>query len=367
MSYRDTWLEINLDHLSNNIHYLANNSKKKVFAVIKANAYGLGAYQIAKTAIEAGVTYLAVSSLDEALSLRKQGINHPILVFGVVNVNLAPIAVKYNITLSVNDLNWAKQLAAASIPPLSLHFKVDTGMHRVGFLSLADLKAAINLLQSKHHLEGIYTHYAKADNFNETVKQFEQFKNMVKATEYHFKWIHSSNSIAALTFKEDFTNAIRPGLALYGYADNHHLKEVVQLFTKISFIKELPANASIGYDGIYTTSEHSIIATLPIGYADGISTTYTGHNVYINKQLHPIVGKICMDQTMVKLNTPCQVGDTVEIFGNHISIDDYCQASNLIPYQALCLLQPRISRKYIKDGLTINECNYILMEDKNND
>ncbi len=355
MYYRPTYLKVNLDNLNHNLAYLANYSKKAIFAVFKADAYGLGAVPIIKHLPLDNVTYLAVSSLDEALYLRQHGIKHPILLFGYVAITDTPIALKYDLTLSVNSLDWTLALTQAEVKGLKLHLKVDTGMHRIGIIELSELKQALALLKDQHQIEGIYTHYAKGDDLVTTTKQFERFKAHVLALNYPFKWIHSANSSGMFTLKEDFTNAVRPGLAMYGYLDEPNLKPVASLFSQISQIKLLAANEPISYNGLYHTQTAGYIATLPIGYADGINPLGKNRQVYLANNYYPIVGSICMDQLMFAVDQPYPTNTEVEIFGEHLTMAEYCLQTGEIPYHVIAHLTPRVNRLYYQNKQLIDQ------------
>ena len=193
MNYRQTYLNIDLDIFLNNINYIKSYSKKALFAVVKANAYGLGALEMAETALLAGVDYLAVATLEEALELRKRLTTIPILVFGYVAVKDVNIALKDNLTLSCHSLNWAQELRALNIENLKIHIKIDVGMHRIGIIDYDEAQATVELLKNNQNIEGVYTHYPSGDSLSLTTKQFNTFKEIVTKLNYPFKWIHACN------------------------------------------------------------------------------------------------------------------------------------------------------------------------------
>lgn len=349
MFYRDTWAEIRLDALRDNVKELIKLSDKKLFAVIKANGYGAGDYQVAKTAVEAGASYLAVSSLDEALSLRMKGIVADILVLGYTRPENVLVAKKHHITLTAPSIDWVYKVIEQNITDLKIHLKIDTGMNRLGFTKLEEVEEAISLLKENYLLEGIYTHYANSDDADGKMNdyQYHKFSSILKQLNYSFKWIHCSNSDATVHYREEDCNAVRCGIALLGISTfKANLKQVVSLYTKVVHIKEVEQDQPVSYGGNYRTKGKEWIATVPIGYADGWLRANEGGIVYIEQEQAQFVGRICMDQAMLRVPNYYPVGTVVELIGSQITVQEVAKRLNTIPYEILTLINDRIVRVY---------------------
>lgn len=356
--YRDTWIEVDLDAIYDNLSQIKQHyaKTKKIFAVVKADAYGHGAIMVAKTAIKAGADYLAVATLDEAIELRIHKIKVPILVLGNINLNHIKLAAKYDITVTVHQLKWLEKIRDYRGKRLKLQLKLDTGMHRIGLLSESEVEAAYRIISSNPclFLTGVYTHLATAEEPEETYyqQQFNRFKELIRAIDTRNLVIHIANSAATVKYADDLTNAVRVGLMMYGLLPREDLsiafsiRQAISLFSRIIQCKQLAPGERISYNGIYQTQDYEWIGTLPIGYADGLDRRMVGGEVYVDGHYCPIVGKICMDQTMIKLPKPYEEGTMVEIIGPHISVDAVAQRINTINYQAVCLLSDRIPRMY---------------------
>lgn len=344
---RNTFLDINLNNLKYNYNFYKDESNKTIFSVVKANAYGLGVVEVSKYLISLNCEYLAVATLDEALELRNNHISTPILVMGYVPISSLQNAADNNITLTVIGLEWAKELEKSNVSDLTLHLKINSSMNRLGHNDLAETLESLNLLKTKHNIEGIFTHYCCQDH-SIVEKDFSKFKNIVCKLDYNFKWIHASNSFNAITFKEDFTNASRIGIGLYGGLKSLGLKNVASLKTEISMIRTLAKDEKISYDGLYKAEREIKAAILTIGYADGVLRSDSGNKVYINNSYYPVIGNICMDQMMVKVDDSVSLYDEVEIFGENIDIVDIANNRNTIDYEVLTSISNRVTRRYIK-------------------
>jgi len=360
MMYRNTWFEINLAAIERNTERIKKMSGKRFIAVVKANAYGCGDRQIAEACRRGGADMFAVSSLDEAIMLRKQGIEEEILVLGTADAEDIPAAIEYNISLAAFSLVWVRKVCAGQPAGLKVHLKVDTGMSRIGFLDLEELAEAKDLLlQSGCLLEGIFTHFACADTDKDmTERQFRRFKEAVEKMDYPFPWIHCENSDAAVSLFDPLSNAVRIGISLYGInAYVPDLEQPVALYSRISLVKTLPAGTTIGYGATYTTQGNEIIATVPIGYADGLERRNAGRSVYVDGLLVPFAGRICMDQCMIRLPEYRPEGTLVEIFGPHISIEKMAAELGTIPHELMCIINDRVTRIYTMDGKPVEEYN----------
>ena len=372
--YRDTWIEVNLDAIHKNLAFIQNKTSKNCIAVLKANAYGHGDYAIAEAVVRHGITMVAVAYLDEAISLRLQGYIHDILVLGYVRARDLKLAKQYQITLTVPSMLWLEEtIQNESIKNIKFHIKIDTGMNRLGIKSLDECLKVIQLLQ-KHEgiIDGIYTHFACADEIDNDMnqKQSELFSSIVKQCNYEFQWIHCDNSAAALTLSNSFANAVRIGIILYGTSpieeEKNYLAPAFSLFSSITNIKYVKKGEKIGYNATYTMKQDGWIATLPIGYADGFIRENQGRYLYIEDTPCQIVGRVCMDQCMILCDQFYPLETKVEIIGKHVNIYEMAKELHTIPYEVLCLFSDRIPR-IIKENNEVKQViNYRLFHNEIN-
>lgn len=378
--YRDTWAEINLDYISYNVESMKEHVEKGtlVFAVVKANGYGHGDAAVANAAVEAGASYLAVATLDEAVALRKKKIAAPILVMGASRPEHAGEAAEKKIALTVFQKDWL--LAAKEyIGPdnaLAIHLKFDSGMGRLGIRNRNELKEIESVIDEDKRflIEGIFTHFATADALNTDYfeQQLRRFKEMATWMEKIPKYIHSSNSAAGLRFPEAHLNAVRMGISMYGLTPSVEmepelpfpLKEAFSLHTKIVHVKKLHKGEKVSYGATYEAKGDEWIATLPIGYADGWIRKLQGQEVIAGGIRVPIVGRICMDQCMIRLPHEMPVGTRVTLIGEQgaerIPVDEIAQKLETINYEITCMISARVPRVYKRDGKTIGAINYLL-------
>ncbi|MFD1852061.1 alanine racemase [Oceanobacillus bengalensis] len=376
-SYRDTWVEISLDAIQANVKAFKDcmRPKSKFMAVVKADGYGHGAVEVGNAALRAGADYLAVALLDEAIELRKKGIKSPILVLGytgLVSPTALMEAIKNDITLTIFTEDIAKQIVKTAVElehSVKVHIKIDSGMNRIGLRDKDEVLKLTQLLQSKFvQIEGIYTHFSDADNPDPsyTYKQFEVFKAITSYLEVngiHIPIKHCCNSAATISYPEMHLDMVRVGISLYGlYPDNHlrdkiTLKQAMSFKTKAVMIKTVESGNPISYGCTYTPSENAIIATIPVGYADGFSRSLSnkGH-VTVNGKRVPIVGRICMDQSMIDITTLKEVNmdDEFVIFGDSgdglIPLSEIADLLDTIHYEIVCLIGKRVPRVYIQGG-----------------
>ncbi|WP_108671736.1 alanine racemase [Peribacillus acanthi] len=367
--YRDTWAEINLDHIYDNVKVMKDRLPEgvKMFAVVKANGYGHGDWQVAQVALEAGADYLAVAFLDEAISLRKKGIEAPILVLGATRPSDSSVAAYWGITVTVFHPTWlieAKKDLKEN-QTLTLHIKCDSGMGRLGIKDRQDLVQIEEFVEDNPQfiIEGMYTHFATSDELDVTYyeNQYTTFQEMLSWLKIRPDIIHASNSASSLRFDKSHFNAIRVGISMYGLTPSlemEHLlpvplKEAFSLHTKLVHVKKLKAGESVSYGATYTPEEDEWIGTLPIGYADGWLRKLQGIEVLIRGERLPLVGRICMDQCMVKLPKRLEVGETVTLIGwngnQRISVNEVAVKLNTINYEVVCMISSRVPRKYIRN------------------
>lgn len=373
MTSRPTWAEIDLGAIKHNlgqIKKVIGSGKKgapKIMAVVKANAYGHGLIEVARALEKLNVDYLGVASLDEAIALRRAGINLPVLVLGSILPEEIDTALNYDVTLTVCNKELARQLnkkAKAANKCVRVHIKVDTGMGRIGIWH----EQAFNFVKMFTKMEnirseGIYTHFASAsrDNFF-TRYQLESFEALLrKLTQegIQFDYRDPANSIALVNLKKSHFNLVRPGIVIYGmhpkrsFARILDLKPVLSLKTKIVYLKDVPQGRSISYGRTYITEKASRIATLPIGYADGYGRILSNRaSVLVKGQKAPVVGKVTMDQTMIDVGhiKGVKIGDEVVLIGRQgklqMSTEEIARVSKTIPYEIVCSITNRVPRVY---------------------
>lgn len=373
---RRTWAEIDLDAVRQNYETVRRQLSPgcRCMAVVKADSYGHGAVPVATTLAAAGVDWFGVSSLEEALQLRDHGIANPILIFSYTPPSEAAQLAKHNITQAVISRDYAERLEAAAAEAdvtVNVHIKLDTGMSRVGFLCqdirTAPLDAIAESCAMPHlNAEGIFTHFATADDSKcDTIthRQFSLFTDVLERLKDRgiaFAIRHCCNSAAALRFPEMHLDMVRAGIVLYGAAPSAELKDrtprhpAMVLKTVVSQIKHVPTGTYISYGHTYRTDRPTVLATLPIGYADGLLRAASGSfNVSVNGQLAPLVGRVCMDQCMIDVTDIPNVseGMTVTVFGaDGVSVEDYAAGCDTIPYESLCLVSKRVSRLFYEHG-----------------
>ena len=382
--YRDTWTEINLDHIAYNIRSVKEilPGKQHLIAVVKANAYGHGDAQVARVAIKEGADMLAVAFLDEAMALREKGIMHPTLVLGVVSPLYIKEASHQRIRLTIHNVEWleeAVQLYCDLQSPLYVHLKVDTGMGRIGIRSLEELEKIALLLRENPNiiLEGVFTHFATADEldnrkYNIQYELFEKMVSHLNTLGFYPAYIHSANSAALLRFPQDMFTAVRLGIAMYGLSPSAEMKQVLpfslkeafSLHSRIVHIKKVKKGDTISYGATYKAEQEEWIGTVPIGYADGWIRRMQHFHVLVDGNLVPIVGRVCMDQMMIRLPRKYPLGEQVTLIGRQltreISIDDVADHVQTINYEVPCLISYRVPRLFIEDGCVSSGKNYLL-------
>ena len=389
--YRPTRAEISLDALQYNINALRQNLRKgtKTLASVKANGYGHGVIEMSKAAIKFGVDFLGVAFLDEALQLRRAGIVAPILVLGYVAPQDLGLAMEHNVSIAF----FAEEqlVAAANLPisdtQLKVHVKIDTGMGRLGLQTFESVVSFTEraLATPQIKVEGMFTHYSKADEQDKTYtqKQFEKF-NRVLMYAREQKWdidlIHAANSAASMETPEWSGDMARLGIAIYGlYPSNEvnkeqiKLKPVLTLKTEVVHVKEMQEESGISYGARHYAKANDWVGTIPIGYADGFSRMLSGKvEVLIAGERVKVLGSICMDQCMIDLEPIRHKFDTIDqvlhqevvIIGqqgeHNISVEEIADKLGTINYEVATMLASRIPREYIEDGHTIAVSNLIL-------
>ena len=362
MFLRDVYAEINLDAIRHNLTEIRRhiNSNAKLCAVVKANAYGHGAIEVSRVAVECGADFLAVATVDEALELRRANFKLPILILGLVPLTATETVVANDLTQVVADINLAEKISVAAVKlnkVAKVHLKVETGMGRIG----AQPSEAVELAKKISHLpnielEGMFSHFADADNDDRTfthqqLKIFCDVAEKIRAEGIALKICHIAESAAALDIPEAHLDMVRSGIITYGLYPAPNVRHTIELcpamklVARIVYLKKISAGTSIGYGRDFIAKRDSIIATLPIGYADGYIRAYKNFHVEIcSKGLAPIAGRVCMDQTMIDLDN-VQIGDEVILFGSPaVTIDDAAKHLNTINYEITCLVSSRVPR-----------------------
>jgi len=379
-SYRSTWAEISLDAIQHNVKAFKRHIKPqqaKLMAVVKADGYGHGSVEVAKAAIEAGADYLAVAFLDEALVLRNAGIDFPLLVLGYTEPEGVEAAIENDITLTVFTKEVIKQIehvAEEKKKRAHIHLKIETGMNRIG---IRDSEVALELVQSLSsdyvQLEGAFTHFADADSTDATYtrKQFNTFTAVMDYLEkngVHIPIKHCCNSAGTIQYPNMHLDMVRVGISLYGLYPSEHLRRDITLIQAMSFktkpvlVKTVDAGEPISYGCTFTPKEKSVIATIPVGYADGFSRLLSNRGeVTVHGKRAPIVGRICMDQSMIDVTDVGEVetSDIVTIFGEpsegYIYMGEVADIIGTIHYEIACLIGKRVPRVYIKNGKVVGE------------
>lgn len=381
---RPVWAEIDLDKIAlnmKNIKKLVNN--KDVIAVIKADAYGHGALDIAPVLIENGASRFAVAVITEALELINGGIKCPIMILGYTPLEFGEDLINNNIEQTVYDLNYAKKLSEIAIKlgkTAKIHIALDTGMGRIGFIPNEEsLKDVLEISKLKGiEIVGIFTHFSTSDEkdkeyTNMQFKKIKDFNEELIKNGLNIKIKHVSNSGAIIDLPETYLDAVRAGIILYGYYPSNEVKKEqlkieppLTLKTKVAHIKTLDKDMYVSYGRKFKTNRESIIATIPIGYADGYSRSLSGKaKVIINGKFANVVGRICMDQCMVDVTDigDVKVGDEVILLGEDnglkFNADDMAEIMETINYEVLCMLKHRVPRVYKSNGEIVHIRNYI--------
>lgn len=383
---RPVWAEVNLDNLAHNIKEVRKHTRKEalVTAVVKANGYGHGSVDIAKIFLDNGADRLAVAILTEAIELRKANISEPILILGYTPRSQYEKVIQYNLTQTIYSYEDAKVLSEKAKElgkKATAHIKIDSGMGRLGFLAVDTAMEEILKIKELPNLyiEGIYTHFAKADESDKshTKEQFTKFSNIVERLEDEGLKIpikHVSNSASIIDLPEYNLDMVRAGIMLYGFypSDEVNKKEIklkpaMTLKAKISHIKTVPEGTGISYGQIFITEKQSKIATIPIGYADGFTRLLTGKSeVYLKGKRAKIVGKICMDQCMIDVThiPDVNIEDEVVLFGygeeGYSHVDEIGKKIGTINYEIVCMVSRRVPRVYISQGKVVKINDYLL-------
>lgn len=372
-TFRETYIEINLDHIAHNLHSIRAmcGPQTKIGAVVKADAYGHGALELADTLTENGADLLCVATLSEALALKRQNPAYPVLIMGLTRTQDFDFLIQYDIMQTIDTLTQARELNACALrsqKTARIHLKIDTGFHRIGFLanekSLEEIAqiAALPGLQ----IDGIFTHLVLLDDAS-NAQQFAAFLQMKTRLEQNYITIpcwHIADSIASVDYPEYRMDMIRAGAILYGLKGFHKgsldIRQALQFKTRINHISTVKAGEGVSYDFTWRAAHDTRIATLPFGYADGYPRSLNGKGmVTIHQKRVPIAGIICMDQCMVDLTDvpEAQLGDEVTIYGdgsgNSLTIQEISQLAGTNKNDIVSRLTRRPPRIYTRGGKTV--------------
>ncbi len=361
------------------IHRLLH-PKAKIIAVIKTDAYGHGAVEIAETIEHLDYLFgFATATAEEAFTLRRQGIKKPVLILGHVFAEHNKMLAEQEIRPSVFTLEKAEQLSKAAQAvgkDLAVHIKIDTGMGRIGMRPGPESAKTIAQIAALPHIvvEGIFTHFAKADETDKTYtkRQIAQFQEIIRLAEKEgvtVPYRHCSNSAGIIDMPDANMDLVRAGIILYGLwpSDEVHkeridLHPVLELKSHVAYVKTVEAGTSISYGGTYTAAIPRVVATIPVGYGDGYPRSLSNKGwVLIHGQRAPIIGRICMDQFMVDVTDIAHVkaGDLVTLAGTdgaqRLSLETLGELSGRFHYEFACTLGRRIPRVYYKDGVLVSQ------------
>jgi len=390
LMYRNTYLKVDIDVLKNNI----KNIKKEYsdysyyFGVVKGNAYGHGDY-IVNSLIEAGVNYLAVSSLDEAISIRKYNKEISILVLEPIDIKYLDECIENNITITLCDYDYYKKLVEYdNLSKLKIHLKIETGMNRIGLDNKDNITEIFN--NNDLNIEGIYTHFATSGyidkHYDDQVERFLYLTSDIDLSKV--KIVHLGRSNTLINHKKfDFANGIRLGIVMYGFNNkinlgngligkvrsikNNFIRKInsisetidsnlkvdtaISLYSEVMQVKKCSKGSFVGYGANYKVMEDEYVATLPVGYFDGVNNF---KQVSINGNLYDIVGDICMDMLMVKVDESVKVGDMACLFGEGLSLKKVCNDAGISAYRLLTGISTRVPRVYVEKGNDDKEMRY---------
>lgn len=367
-----TWAEVSLKNIEHNYRTIRSRLPEgcKFLGIVKADAYGHGAAQVAKRLEKCGADYLAIACLDEALELRRNGVKMPILILGHTPPEYVNLLLENNLTQTVSCEAKAIEYSDAAKAlggTLKIHIKLDTGMSRLGYLCAGGyfnegVKNVVSTVKMENlDVEGIYTHFAVSDFTDDdsmayTKKQFELFMSVISAAEeksgFKFKIRHCANSGAVVNHPEMMLDMVRPGLLLYGYGDEGKLglKPAMRMVSTISTIKYYEPGTFVSYGRHFKTDMRTRMGVVAAGYADGIHWSAAGKcRFFTEGGFAPQRGNICMDMCMVDLSElpDANVGSEVEIFGENADIMALSDAAGTIAYEILCGVSKRVPRIYI--------------------
>ena len=361
-----TWLEIDLSAIKNNIRQIQNLTRTQVMAVIKANGYGHGVLESARAAADAGATWCGVARMEEALNLRRAGLSTEIMVLGYTPPVLVPEAIEHKIHVAIYDTQMARAYAAQARRVngrLRAHLKVETGMGRLGMLP-EKVPGFLEDFQKHAHIDitGIFTHFARADEpeSGATEKQLAIFNNLLLQLETRSLrpgLVHAANSAAVINFPQAHFDLVRPGIAIYGLDPSpdtrlpEGFRSALTWKARLTSLRMLPPGHGVSYGSVYVTSKEERIGVIPVGYGDGFRRLAGQQVLCQGKRVH-VVGRVCMDQSMLQLDSVPEAspGDEVVLLGKQgqeeITAGELAQRWGTLNYEVVCGLADRLPRVY---------------------
>ena len=382
MAFDSTRVKIDLDAIAENMDAIREKAGVPVMAVVKADAYGHGAVQVARL-LQGKCAFFCVSSILEAMELRQAGLTTPILILGYTPVEAFPTAIREGIRPTIYRLEDAEALSEAAQLlelPARFHFAVDTGMSRIGFQVTeadADICARIASLPGLY-AEGLFSHFATADcadlsRAEAQAQRFAEFDEMLRVRGVKIPIRHLNNSAGLMNFATPY-EMVRSGIITYGMYPSDEvdpgllaLRPALQWLSRVTHVKTLPAGREISYGGTYVTKSDTVVATIPVGYADGYRRNLSGKfYVLIRGQKAPILGRICMDQMMVDVThiPGAAVGDQVTLVGSDggetIAMEEISAQADSFNYEFVCGISRRVPRQYVQGGKTVHSVHYLL-------
>jgi alanine racemase len=370
---RPTIAEVDLEAIRHNLRQirLAVSPSTFITAIVKANAYGHGAIKVSSAALAAGANGLGVAIPEEGAELRENGFTVPIFVLGLTPPEQSQLLVDYNLVATISTLETAQALAETTRRkgrPAEVMLKIDTGMGRVGInpdQALNFLKRILAIPELK--LRGVFTHLATADAgdktyANQQLRSFTATLNRITHATLSLDWISAANSATIIDLPHGHFNMVRPGIILYGLLPSKemrcdlHVMPAMQFKTRVVYLKEVPPGTKVGYGSTHTASRKTLLATLPVGYADGYSRHLSNKaSILIRGRRCPVVGRVCMDQIIADLGScsDTKIGDEAVLFGRQgdaeISVTELADLAGTINYELVCAISSRVPRVYINE------------------
>jgi len=370
---RPTIAEVDLQAIRHNLRQvrLAVSPSTFITAIVKANAYGHGVVKVSSAALAAGANGLGVAIPEEGAELRENGFTVPIFVLGLTPPDQSQLLVDYNLVATISTLETAQALGEATRRkgrPADVMLKIDTGMGRVGIhpdQALNFLKRILAISGLK--LRGVFTHLATADAGDKTyanlqLRSFTSALNQITHANLSLDWVSAANSATIIDLPHGHFNMVRPGIILYGLPPSKemrcdlHVMPAMRFKTRVEYLKEVPPGTKVGYGSTHTTSRKTLLATLPVGYADGYSRHLSNKaSILIGGRRCPVVGRVCMDQIIADLGScsDTKIGDEAVLFGRQgdaeISVTELADLAGTINYELVCAISSRVPRVYINE------------------
>lgn len=352
----ETWIEINLSHLKNNYEYIRNRIKSDLCAVVKADGYGMGLYEISTELEKLGTDYFAVAFLNEGINLRREGIKKEILVFNYVDSSQLHKALEADLILTIYSIDQLKSyidIVGADISKLRFHVKINSGMNRLGIDEKDFVFFMDKIKEYDIRIEGLYSHFAEVEDFDFSKKQYEKFLFLADKFEKLFEVEvkkHISNSPASLLCPDYNLDMVRVGMLLYGLQPleekDENIKEIFTWKSRISSKRVVAENERISY-GNYTLNKKKIIATVPVGYSHGYMRQLSNRaSVIVGGRRFKIIGDICMDQMIIDItgSEDIFIGDEVTLLGGGVSAESLGTLAGTIADDVICKISPKIER-----------------------